>query len=457
VPFFYLLCEFLSSFEFHLHPDVVRAIDHDNVSVIHSWLLDTSCCCEDRDNTPMQHTALTRAASVGSSKCLQLLLDVGVNLNARAANGATALLLSAQLNMLGIMQLLIENGANVNLSGPEGFSALMLATKEGRKDAMDLLIKAGANTNTLSKQGMPVLHVAAALGNSECMGLLLRAGATVNAAASPPSPPNTTALALAARRGHTACVRQLVNVGAHVDTVTDDGFTPLFGAARGGYDAVLQILLDGKSSPGQCYSNAGGINAVMIATQNNHIGCLKMLLSSGASPNAPMNDGCTAVHFAAQHRHSECLQLLITAGANLNDTKKVEGTTALLELIQSGENAPSEPHPSQTAPPNTDGKGKGKAAGTSRGKGRTTRGSEPPGIQVSEDYFGGRAEEESAGSGGQISQEHDSQTAQEPPTPPMDPMKARAAYRKCISLLVRGGSSVNATTREGEVRDLVMS
>ena len=58
--------------------------------------------------------ALWKASRNGHSKCIELLLDSGTNVNAMDANGYTCLMLSAQHGNHDCVQLFLEKGADVN-------------------------------------------------------------------------------------------------------------------------------------------------------------------------------------------------------------------------------------------------------------------------------------------------------------------------------------------------------
>jgi ankyrin repeat protein len=53
----------------------------------------------------------------------------------------------------------------------------------------------------------------------------------------------------------------------------------------------------------------------MLAAQNGHELCLRVLLEAKADPNKATSDGETALMFAAQNGHELCLRVLLEAGA----------------------------------------------------------------------------------------------------------------------------------------------
>ena len=80
----------------------------------------------------------------------------------------------------GIVQfinMMTDLGANLDHADLEGCTALIHATKAGCIPALQALIKAGANVDIVDSQGSGALHYAAALGNVELVQVLLDANA----------------------------------------------------------------------------------------------------------------------------------------------------------------------------------------------------------------------------------------------------------------------------------------
>ncbi|KAH8782231.1 ankyrin repeat-containing domain protein [Hyaloscypha sp. PMI_1271] len=97
----------------------------------------------------MPHTPLQMACRDGSKETVELLLELGAEVNAPPAKnfGATALQFAAIKGLLGIAHLLLEYGADVNAPPAEvgGRTALEGAAEHGRIDMVQLLLNAGSN------------------------------------------------------------------------------------------------------------------------------------------------------------------------------------------------------------------------------------------------------------------------------------------------------------------------
>ena len=91
---------------------------------------------------------------------LQILIQNGANVNARAKNGWTPLHDAACKNLLEKADLLIENGADINSEHENRLTQLHLSVCEGHIKMSKLLIENGANANALDSRAYSPLIVA---------------------------------------------------------------------------------------------------------------------------------------------------------------------------------------------------------------------------------------------------------------------------------------------------------
>ena len=189
--------------------------------------------------------------------------------NARDANGVSAVLWSLYRGHPEVADLLIDKGADLNIFeaaavgkrnilaemlekepnlvgeySPDGFTALGLACFFGSKEAVEVLLEKGADPNAVSKNRMRVtpLHSAVAHRDGakalEMSRLLLAHNAQVNVA----QEGGWTPLHQAAAHGQTEIVRILLERGADVQAMSADGRTPAQMATEGGHEESAQLL-----------------------------------------------------------------------------------------------------------------------------------------------------------------------------------------------------------------------
>ena len=107
---------------------------------------------------------LTEAVKSGDQSTVSTLLQRGVDVNAAAPDGATALHGAAHRDDLESADLLITAGANANATNDYGVSPLSLAAENGSAAMADLLVAAGADVNARQPSGETVLMTAARTG-----------------------------------------------------------------------------------------------------------------------------------------------------------------------------------------------------------------------------------------------------------------------------------------------------
>ncbi len=149
-------------------------------------------------------TALMLASADGYKDIVELLLTQGVDVNAVNNNGETALDLSsyteikkllrpydqpitpdvlcyaARVGDIPAIERYIARGVDVNARANEGLTALIEASLEGKKDVVALLLKTGADINTRTDYGLTALMAASRNGHSDLVKLLLAKRANVN-------------------------------------------------------------------------------------------------------------------------------------------------------------------------------------------------------------------------------------------------------------------------------------
>ena len=154
-------------------------------------------------------SALIFMAGWGETGLVQMLLDKGAAVNAQLASGRTALMAAAEGGHTSVLQALLDRGADVNTKAVDGRTALMLAARDGEITAVQALMKQGADVKDKALDGWTALMFAASFGNAEVLQALLEKS---DVAAE--TPEGLTALKAAAAAGHVKEVELLKRAGA---------------------------------------------------------------------------------------------------------------------------------------------------------------------------------------------------------------------------------------------------
>jgi len=95
---------------------------------------------------PLGRTRLMHAARVGSAARAEFLLALGADVNARGAEGVTALGCACKRGHLEVARMLLERGAHAGAGAgaAPGTSPLMLACAGGHVECARLLLECGA-------------------------------------------------------------------------------------------------------------------------------------------------------------------------------------------------------------------------------------------------------------------------------------------------------------------------
>jgi ankyrin repeat protein len=119
--------------------------------------------------TPAALIASTKTEK--SEKVAELLVNAGVDPNARQANGMTALMSAVFNGQEDAVKALLEKGADLKLNAG-GYNALSLAVERGNKSMVKMLLEAGAHPKARPKGGMSALEIARQKGRTDLVELL---------------------------------------------------------------------------------------------------------------------------------------------------------------------------------------------------------------------------------------------------------------------------------------------
>ncbi|MBI3894419.1 MAG: ankyrin repeat domain-containing protein [Acidobacteria bacterium] len=263
---------------------------------------------------PVGNPPLIDAVKNKDQETVRSLLKQQADVNARQADGATALAWAAHQDDLETADLLIRAGADVNAANNYGATPLWLACSNGSAAMVEKLLKAGANPNSALLSGETGLMTTASIGSMDVLKLLVAHGVDVNAKE---PREGQTALMWAVQEKHPEVVRMLIEGRADVHARSKSGFTPLLIAAREGDLDSAQSLLAAGADVNEATPEDG--NALTVASSRGQEKLAMFLLEKGADLNVVNGkEGFTALHYAAGRGRIDLVNALLAHGANPN-------------------------------------------------------------------------------------------------------------------------------------------
>ena len=249
-----------------------------------------------KDN--LGYTALHHAVThdLGSCELLSCLIKSGANVNARANDNRTPLMIASENNHLNAVIFLTDHGANIDLQDREGYSSLHYAAGNisDSCNVLDFLITNDADVNAFTNDKFTPLIIASNCNNLNVVNSLIKHGANIH---------------LVDRYGRTA-------LHYSITVVDHDSVTVLRSLIKNGAD--VNALTNDNCSPLMMSSLSGSVNVVTILVEN------------GANMDMQNQNGDTALHYAvcATRNSSEVVHKLLSLGAS--HLRNHKGLTPLL-------------------------------------------------------------------------------------------------------------------------------
>ena len=186
---------------------------------------------------------LFTAAGKNDTATIATLLDRKVSIEARDAQGRTALLIATHANNVDAARTLIEAGADVNAKDAIQDSAYLYAGARGHLEILKLTLAHGADLRSTNRYGGTALIPAAERGHVETVRTLIAAGVAVDHV----NNLGWTALLEAVILGdggpkHVEIIKLLVDAGADTRIPDKEGVTALEHARARGFDEIIAIL-----------------------------------------------------------------------------------------------------------------------------------------------------------------------------------------------------------------------
>ena len=120
-----------------------------------------------------------------------------------------------------------------------------------------------------------------------------------------------------------------------IDSKDNDGCTALMIASENGHVGAMELLISKGSDINTKADHGCGLTALMLASENGHINAIELLISKGSDINIMSNCGLTALMFASKNGHVNAMELLIFKGSDVH-SKDNGGRTALMFASKNG-------------------------------------------------------------------------------------------------------------------------
>src|SRR5580658_3231866 len=239
-----------------------------------------------------------------------------LNVNARAADGTTALHWAVRADDSAMVASLLAAGADAKAQDRYGLTPVSLACSNANAVILKRLLDAGADPNSPDPQGTTALMIAARTeGGTEAVKLLLERGAAVSAKDSVQS----TALMWAVRSNHPNVVDLLIHHDAEINARTRKGDPPARRAPdSGGGSHGLGIVRGGWPERGYQDPTPGEMTALLYAARDGRIEMAHTLIAANANVNQVEANGVSPLLMAITNNHIDVARLLLDHGADVN-------------------------------------------------------------------------------------------------------------------------------------------
>ncbi|UVW27104.1 ankyrin repeat domain-containing protein [Massilia sp. H6] len=190
--------------------------------------------------TPAQLAAFFRAVELDDVNKVERLLAGGIDPNEiNPVGGEPALVIAVREDAMRVLATLVaQPGIDLQAQAMNGNTALMMAAYKDRRQAAAILLARGA---TIKRSGWTALHYAAASGSAPIARLLIKQAANLDAV-SPRGSGAYTPLMMAAREGKAQVARLLLEEGADPARTNGEGLSAARIAERAGHTDLAAAI-----------------------------------------------------------------------------------------------------------------------------------------------------------------------------------------------------------------------
>ena len=228
------------------------------------------------------------------------------------------------------VEILTELGADLNSENALGNTPLLEACKSKEFTIANYLVDKGADPNVNNCSKTAVIHLAAEGNNLDLVIKCLEAGADIDQE----DYDLMTALLYALENGNKVIAKYLIVNGADLSDPAD--------ILEETIDEDIGDIITLLASKG-CDLNAiedFGFSPLINAIESESINCVNALLNAGVDLDSKDENGNTPLHVAVKHGQFETVKLLLDAKADANMTNNDNDTPLRLAYFLGGEEGP---------------------------------------------------------------------------------------------------------------------
>ena len=258
----------------------------------------------------------------GDSDAVRVMLDADPDLiRATDEELRTPLHFAAEGGQLEVAGMLLSRGAEIDAEDRGGDTPLHRAVLNGGLEMVDLLLDQEPDLEIRNSYGRTPLHyVARETGSAELAERLLDAGSEVNV----PDRYGGTPLGLAAWRGFEAMVDLFLDGGAVLPEDPDELTDLAVFSAQHGLSRLFGLLVE--TGVDLSMQNDGGGTLLHSASAGGSPEVVELLLTNGLEVDGRDRYGWTPLHYAAKGGFGDVAEVLISRGASA-DTRTLAGDT----------------------------------------------------------------------------------------------------------------------------------
>ncbi|RYD74354.1 MAG: hypothetical protein EOP84_20045, partial [Verrucomicrobiaceae bacterium] len=301
---------------------------------------------------PFTADGFVRAVATGHRPLVDLFLTAGMDINAVASDGRTALLSASLAKQWELVDHFLKLGASVKVADADGLTPLMAAAMANRETLIRTLLSRGAPLNVTDTNGHGALHYAVATRSIASLETLLAAGAN----STDPCCENRNLYSHAVETRDWKIVGPIMAFQASNLEWTDFTRQELTTAVKVQDAAKTKLLLSKHPAAPAPEGHAQPLLA--HAMLEDDFKTFRFLLDCGASPDTPLNspvqkdfskrvsqgymqhylnteEGMTVLMLAAGMGRMDYVQTLLNHGAKRNIVTKKYKMPALLFATRS--------------------------------------------------------------------------------------------------------------------------